>query len=191
MFRNLLILFTFFISSMAFAQNVPNPCADIAEATRGKTSTQIDTILQTCRGEAGAAPVITVDNAKQWSEIAQSFASAAGTAAKELGVATNEFLNSPAGYLLAAVLVFNYGGGLVIIGIPFAILSLFMFYYAWRLAYTRSVTYTETPVLWGFWSIRRKTRVLNDTLSESRAFFLGLTGVFIALLNVVFLINLA
>ena len=95
MFRNLLILFTFFISSMAFAQNVPNPCADIAEATRGKTSTQIETILQSCRGDGSSTPVLTASNAKEWSEIASAFASAAGTAAKELGVATNDFLDSP------------------------------------------------------------------------------------------------
>lgn len=191
MLRNLLILLAIFTSSVAFAQNVHNPCADIAEATRGKTSTQIETILQTCRGETTSAPVITADNAKEWSEIAQSFASAAGTAAKELGVATNDFLNSPAGYLLAAVLIFNYGGGLVIIGIPFVFLSVFMFYYAWRLAFTKSVTYTETPVLWGFWSIRRKNRILGDTLSVDRSLALGMTGVFIAVVNVVILFNLA
>ena len=191
MLRNLLILLAIFTSSFTFAQNAPNPCADIAEATRGKTSTQIETILQSCREDGGVTTALTVDNAKEWSEIAQSFTSAAGTAAKELGVATNDFLNSPAGYLLAAVLVFNYGGGLVIIGIPFFFLSVFMFYYAWRLAYTESVTYTETPVLWGFWSIRRKNRILGDQLSESRAFFLATTGVFIVAVNIVLLHNLA
>lgn len=103
MIRNLLIFMMLFASSMVFAQNnVPNPCADIAEATRGKTSTQIDTILQSCRGESGLmTPTLTADNAREWADIAQAFTKAAGTVAKELGVATNDFLDSPAGYLLA------------------------------------------------------------------------------------------
>lgn len=190
MFRNLLIIFTFFASSIVFAQTVPNPCADIAEATRGKTSTQIETILQSCREDGGVTTALTVDNAKEWSEIAQSFASAAGTAAKELGVATNDFLDSPAGYLLAAILIFNYGGGLLFVGIPLFIFSFFMFYYAWRLAYTEKVEYSDVPVLWGFWSIRRNNRILSKTITESRGGFLAATGVVLLVLNLVVTLNM-
>lgn len=192
MFRNLLFLLAIFASSMSFAQNAPNPCADIAEATRGKTSTQIDTILQSCRGESGLmTPTLTADNAQEWADIAQAFAKAAGTAAKELGVATNDFLDSPAGYLLAGVLIYNYGGGFILVGIPFALFTILLYLFIARAAYTAEITYTPVPVLWGFWTIRRKTRKYREYLGESRGGFLAIIGIALALLNVAVIVNVA
>jgi hypothetical protein len=189
MIRNLLISLMFFISGAVFAQNATvNPCGDIPNATKDMTPSQIQTILETCR--TGGVPSLTVDNAKEWSEIAESFAKAAGTAAKELGVATNDFLNSPAGYLLAGVLVFNYGGGLILIGIPFMILSFFGIKHAWRWAYTDEIKYENVPVLWGFWTIRRATRTQREYLGESRGFFIAAITALIAVANVVMIVNL-
>jgi hypothetical protein len=192
MIRNLLISLMFFISGAVFAQNATtvNPCDDIPNATKNMTSDQIRTILESCRTGGFTSQPITVDSAKEWSEIAESFAKAAGTAAKELGVATNEFLNSPAGYLLAGVLVFNYGGGLILIGIPFMILSFFGIKHAWRWAYTDKVTYENVPVLWGFWTIRRSTRTQREYLGESRGFFIAAITALIAVANIVLIVNL-
>lgn len=190
MIRNLLISLVFFISGAAFAQTATvNPCDDIPNATKDMSPNQIQTILETCR--TGGVPTLTVDNAKEWTEIAEGFAKAAGTAARELGVATNDFLNSPAGFLLAAVLVFNYGGGLILIGIPFMILSFFAIQYAWRTAYTKEFEYEAVPVLWGFWTIRRSKRIYREYVGEARGAFLAATIALIAIANIVLIANLA
>lgn len=49
----------------------------------------------------------TVEKLDQWSEISLKFAKAIGVAAKEVGVATNEFLGTPAGKFTAALILWK------------------------------------------------------------------------------------
>lgn len=86
------------------------------------------------------------------------------------------------------VLIYNYGGGFILVGIPFALFTILLYVFIARAAYTAEITYT--PVLWGFWTIRRKTRKYREYLGESRGGFLAVTGIVLAMLNVVVFANI-
>lgn len=149
----------------AFAQSpqAPNPCANIAEATRNLSQQATATLLESCRTVAPTAVEKLADpvQANKWSEAAKGFAQALGIAAKELGIAANDFLDSPAGYLLAAILLFNYAGG-AIIGFPFTIFSMCFWWYVVRRITTTKIEYENVPMFWGALTIRRKKLVAYD-----------------------------
>lgn len=54
-----------------------------------------------------AAPKVTKEELSEWAAVSQEFAKAIGIAAKELGVAVNDFLNTPAGILTAGVIIWH------------------------------------------------------------------------------------
>lgn len=195
MFRSILLVFALMFSTAAFAQtaNVPNPCADIAEATRDKNSTEIQTILESCRTKASEAarilPQVTPEKAAEWSDAAKGFAEALGIAAKELGIATNDFLMSPAGFLLAAILLFNYAGG-AIIGFPFTIFTILLMFWLIRRMVTGKIEYETVPVLWGAFQYRRKKSYQSaEYLGEGKAALLLLTALGLLILNLVVWLN--
>lgn len=195
MFRSILLVFALMFSATAFAQttNVPNPCADIAETTRGKNSTEIQTILESCRakasGAAGILPELTPEKAADWSNAAKGFAEALGIAARELGIATNDFLASPAGFLLAVILLFNYAGG-AIVGLPFSIFTILLMYWMSRRLMTSKVEYEMVPILWGAFQYRRKKLVQTvDHISEGKAMLMILTAIGICIMNLVVWVN--
>lgn len=83
MIRSLLLVTLLLFSGLAFAQTAtPNPCANIAEATRNLSQQEVSTLLETCR-----APRATVveqlanpETANKWSDAAKGFAEAIGVA---------------------------------------------------------------------------------------------------------------
>ena len=146
-------------SATAFAETTttPNPCENIAETTRDMDTTQVYNLLASCRPEKAASVVAKLSDpvaANQWADAAKGFGQALGTAAKELGIAANDFLNSPAGYLLAGILIFNYAGGAVI-GLPFTIFSMFFWWYITRRSMLQSKEYVTVPMFWGMFTMRR------------------------------------
>ena len=195
MFRSVLLVFALMFSTAAFAQtaNVPNPCADIAEATRGKNPTEIQTILESCRAKASEAasilPELTPEKAADWSNAAKGFAEALGIAARELGIATNDFLTSPAGFLLAAILLFNYAGG-AIVGLPFSIFTILLMYWLIRRLMTGKVEYETVPIFWGAFQYRRKKLAQSvDYISEGKAALMILTAIGLGIMNIVVWVN--
>lgn len=190
MFRSILLVFALMFSATAFAQTAaPNPCANIAEATRGKNPTEIQTILESCRTEAASAtsilPEMTPERAAEWSDAAKGFAEALGIAARELGIATNDFLTSPAGVLLAAILLFNYAGG-AIVGFPFTIFTILVLLWLVRRLTTEKVEYETVPLLWGLVHYRRKKVDASvEYLSDSKGILLLLATVVMVVLNLI------
>jgi hypothetical protein len=61
-----------------------------------------------------AVGITTIESVDKWADISLKFARALGVAAKELGIAANDFLKTPAGMLTAGVIVFQYMGGPII-----------------------------------------------------------------------------
>ena len=197
MFRSILLAFTLMFSTAAFAQtaNVPNPCADIAEATRGKSATEIQTILETCRTKASESgsilPEVTPEKAAEWSDAAKGFAEALGIAARELGIATNDFLMSPAGFLLAAILLFNYAGG-AIIGLPFSVFTILLMFWLIRRLTTGKVEYEMVPIFWGAFHYRRKKLMETaDSIGEDNALLLLLTALGLGFMNIIVWFNVS
>lgn len=161
MFRSIILSVALMFSTVAFANEaVPNPCQNIPEVTKGKTTTEIAAILESCRSNSGSTilPSVNPEDAVEWSDAAKGFAEALGMAARELGIATNDFLNSPAGVLLAGILLINYAGG-AIIGLPFSLFSILLVYSLFRRFTAGEVKYELAPVLWGAFHIRRKVQV--------------------------------
>lgn len=188
MFRSFFLAVSLMLSSVAMAQTA-NPCDNIPEATRGKNSTEIATILETCRGDNGNLPSITPQKAAEWSDAAKGFAEALGIAAKELGIATNDFLMSPAGILLAIILLFNYAGG-AIMGFPFSIFTILLMFWLIRRLMTDKVEYEVVPILWGAFQWRRKKVVQSVSyISEGKGILLLLTALGLLLMNLVVWLN--
>lgn len=87
--------------------------------TDGLTESQkADLVKQAEAMKAQALPGSTIaDNTEKWLNIGERFGKMIGSAAREVGVAANEFLNTPVGKLTAAVIVYQYvGGSLIHIG---------------------------------------------------------------------------
>jgi hypothetical protein len=192
MFRSVLLSLAFLFAVPAFAQDAgPNPCANLAESTRGLSQEKTATLLESCRSGTGAPAAIQKmadpETASKWSAAAKGFAEALGIAAKELGIAANDFLDSPAGYLLAAILLFNYAGG-AIVGFPFTIFTLIFWWYVNRRVLIESVEHERVPLLWGAFSVRRVKNIVYDK-SEYTAIFHLLSALALVILNIVVWVN--
>lgn len=179
MFRNILLVLLMAFSFNAVAQNKTNPCDNIPLATKEMNAQEVNTLLEACRGKAasGVAAItdsVTPENASRFSEAAKGVAQAVGIAAKELGIAANDFLDSPAGYVLAAVLLFNYGGSLIagiLFGLPITFLALFLLYKFYRNYRAAECEYQYIPVLWGMFHRRRIVKYRMNEFDEGDCFY--------------------
>lgn len=100
------------------------------------------------KAAAPEQPALSPDNVREWAGLAKEFGSAIGQTAKELGIAVNDFLRTPAGILITIYLFWSKLGGIVI-GIPFVITIWFAFFKVWN-TYRRTPKAFETkPVLFG------------------------------------------
>lgn len=189
MLRSLMLVLALLVSPMAAAQEV-NPCANIAEATRNKTDAQVRTILATCRADGAESPVFTVEDASRWAEVSKAFAEAITETARGLGMASNEFLMTPAGLLLAVILIFTFVGQIVI-GIPFSAVSVFALYKIWnRIAYQR--VYEYVPVLNGWFTRRKLVKCeRHSSLTEHQGAQLMVFTIILAILNLTVWVSLA
>lgn len=153
------------------AASLANPCDNIPEATRGKGIHEIQTILAACRSPE---TVITQESAEKWSQLASTIGETISKTAREAGVAANEFLNSPAGLLLAGLLVIHYAGSTVftlLAGLPFALFMMVLAFQIYKWSLIGEIKYENVPVLWGLWNRRREVSRENfECYSDSRGF---------------------
>lgn len=192
MFRSLILASALMLmSATAFAQDTatPNPCANVAEATRNLGPQATETLLESCRKAAPTVAEKLADpvQADKWATVAKGFAEAIGNAAKGLGIAANDFLNSPAGYLLAAILLFNYAGG-AIIGFPFTIFSMLFWWTIVRRSMIDKVEYENVPMFWGAITVRRKKVTTYQSTDYTGAFAM-ITGIALIIMNIVVWVN--
>lgn len=106
--------------------------------------------------EKGGAFEMTPDDVKEWGSLAKEFGSAIGSTAKELGVAVNDFLRTPAGILITIYLFWSKLGG-IIIGIPFVVCIWFAFFKVWNTFRRTPVAFEHKPVLFGLFNKRYVT----------------------------------
>ena len=190
--KYILFALAMLVGFSAIAQNTTvNPCNNIPEVTKDMSSTQVATLLETCRTPSGVElPTVSVEQASQWGTVAKEFAGAIGIAAKELGVAVNDFIDSPAGYLMAAIKVFKFAGG-VIVAIPFTLVSSVFLYWVLSRIRIKSIEYEYKQVLWGLFEYRRKLRVdTRDQLPEHLQFYSLAAIVLTLVMNIVVWTNL-
>ncbi|BBL19210.1 hypothetical protein KIT04_041 [Vibrio phage KIT04] len=109
--KKFLVLLAATLSFNAFA----GTCADqVSRISNLDSATKQELIIQCEQAKLESMKTITtgvsddtVEKLDQWSEISLKFAKAIGVAAKEVGVATNEFLQTPAGKLTAAAILWK------------------------------------------------------------------------------------
>lgn len=187
MFRALLLSALMLFAVPSFAQETgPNPCADLANATKNLTAQATATLLESCRTKATTVveKIADPEVANKWAEAAKGIGQGIGVAAKELGIAANDFLDSPAGLVVALLLFFNFAGGFMstLIAAPLSVLSLYVLYKLLDRLWTEKVTYTMVPVLWGVFSFRRVFEYTRTDSDESvifmTAIYLVATGAF-------------
>jgi len=168
---------------VSYAQISANPCDNIPQATAGKTQTQVNTILELCRGgntpNLGTLANIEATDVSAWGAVAKDVAHAVGIAAKELGVATNDFLNSPAGLLVAFLIIFKVMGNYlayVFISIPFSLVLIWVWVKLNKTMAIKKITYDYKPVLFGLFQRKVITSVdygdgeITDTEAVTRIF---------------------
>lgn len=190
MIRSILLATLLLFSGVAFAQQAThNPCANIPEATRNMNQQEVTTLLETCRAPAATVveQLTNPETANKWSDAAKGFAEAIGIAAKELGIAANDFLDSPAGYLLAFILLFNYGGGMVI-GVPMSVFTILLWWTTVKRVMRGTIEYQMVPVFWGAFTMRRVSKMTTQS-SEEWGVYAVLSGICLLLLNLIIWVN--
>ena len=150
---------------------------------------EVSTLLETCRAPAASVveQLANPETANKWSDAAKGFAEAIGIAARELGVATNDFLDSPAGYLLAFILLFNYGGGMVI-GVPMSVFTILLWWTTVKRVMRGTIEYQTVPVFWGAFTMRRVSKMTTQS-SEEWGVYAVLSGIGLLILNLIIWVN--
>jgi hypothetical protein len=149
---------------------------------------QVDKAKALCaKPEPGAEVAVagvTPDKVRAWGSLGQEFSTAIVETATGLGVAANDLLFTPVGFMIAFYFMWDMVGG-ILIGVPLLI-ALWIAYF--RIGYwlsTESIEYEQVPVLWGAFTVKKiKTRNLN-TESENPSMWYFLAGVLSLILSAV------
>lgn len=110
-------------------------------------------VRKACDSVKAQTPEATLkpEDVREWANLAQDFGTAVGSTARELGIAVNDFLMTPAGILLTVYLFWSKLGG-IFIGIPFIIL-IWTVYLRFISNYKKTPTKFEVrPVLYGLFN---------------------------------------
>lgn len=152
---------------MLFAFSV-SVMAAVEVDTRGLTDTQKAELVKQAEAmkQAAESPVAIEDKAEKWVNIGKQFGEMVGGAAKEIGIAANEFLKTPVGIMTAGLIVFHYAGG-PIIHVALGTLILFVGIAVLSFCNRRwtgwKIEYDETKTNWfGNHPIKSKTRERTD-----------------------------
>lgn len=200
--RALLLIVMLCFPAFSWAATTPyNPCDHLADLYKQKSAVEYQGLVESCAPKQSAVDEVQdkMETAKKVAVVAQGVGQGVGDAAKgvgsavsdlakNLGVTANEFLRSPAGVLLAFVLVIKFVGSGKIIGIPFV---MFMVSFWWFIVnrMTRQVEYEFIPVLWGAFNFRRIKKVTRDE-SDFNSGFAVLTGFAMLIICAVACVNL-
>lgn len=172
---------------MAFSASA---MADVTVDTRGLSNSQkaelvkqVEQMKQTAR----ELPTGSAEKVDQWVNVGEHLGKMLGGAAKEVGIAVNEFVKTPVGMLATGVIVFNYVGGAVI-HVTCGLLILFMgwgilWYYS-RASTRLIVEYdTDKPANWlGKHPIKKVSRAEID---ENTSFALWFSAFVILVVSVI------
>ena len=128
-----------------------------------------------------------VDNVDKWVNVGERIGKMVGGAARELGVAANEFVQTDVGKMTAAMIVWNYMGADVVDvfvhvvgGTAFIFIGLTWIFIVMRRSQTTEVVYSTTEKNWfGNYVVLKKER---DRLTSDQQFgFTGSAAVVLAL----------
>lgn len=147
--RLFVILVLMFTSLFAHAQKVG---ADrVADAGWNNLSPQEQQLvlkqIQAMRGEVGSGERNLVESVDKWVGLGERLGQMVGGAAKEVGIAVNDFVKTPVGMMTTAVIVWKYiGRDLTKIASAFVTLfvGMLVIFFVFRNSRSRTITYDET-----------------------------------------------
>lgn len=156
--------------------------SDLTEAQIAAIKAQVATMESDALSAAEKAATAVIDNpetVKQWAEMSSAIAQGVGDTAKELGVAANEFLDSPAGLITVVLIAYHFLGtdfiGVIAMFLIFPTL-LFVYFRVIRWIRIESVTYNDEKAHW--YSPRGKTVNIKAFDSEQMVAFIVTNIVF-------------
>jgi hypothetical protein len=161
------MMFVLAISLPALAQQ--DPTRDLTPAQKQELQIMID------RMKADNSPSTAVairHEAEKWGELGNNMGLALISAAKQLGMAANEFAQTPLGMVTTGIVVYKVVGQEllgVIVGVPLALLGILIGLYVMLSNAFYDVKYDYRPFLFGLWQRKVVTEVVkNGDISTSK-----------------------
>ncbi len=126
-------------------------------------------------GDEVAVAGVTPDKVRAWGSLGQEFSTAIVETARGLGVAANDLLFTPVGFMIAFYFMWDMVGG-ILIGIPLFIALWTAYFIIGSRLHTSGVTYENKPVLWGAFTVKKvvsKSYERNPEGAHTYWYFLG------------------
>jgi hypothetical protein len=156
--------------------------------TRGLNDTQKAELVKMAEQMKQSAPAITTaEKVDQWVNVGERIGKMLGGAAKEVGLAVNEFVKTPVGMLATGVIVFNYIGGAVIHvfgGLFILLLGTWALWYYVRNSTRMVIEYDlEKPANWlGNHPVKK---VVRDSIGDDQAVGVWLSAIGLVVVSLV------
>ena len=82
--------------------------------TRGLTATQKAELVKQAEAMKASTPLETAEKVDKWVDVGERLGKMMGGAAREVGIAVNDFVKTPVGLMTAGLIVWNYMGSMLI-----------------------------------------------------------------------------
>jgi len=128
-------IFTLFISTLANAQGLNNTDLNLD----GLSDAQIAELIQQAEGMRTTPQQVDIERLNQYAEFGQAFGSAIAQTAAEVGQATNEFIQTPAGKIAVALIVWKVAGD-DLLGVVAGIVWYLVMIPLWMVFWKKNVT---------------------------------------------------
>jgi membrane protein CcdC involved in cytochrome C biogenesis len=125
---------------------------DVSKLTPEQKAKMIASVVEMQKESTGHTSATVRKEAEQWIDLGGNMGRAAVAAAKELGIAANDFVKTPLGMVTMAVVVYKFVGASllhIVFGLFFFILTIGLTVHFVRADYYASADYERVPVLWG------------------------------------------
>lgn len=178
-----LFLLSLFSVTPAMAQQAVIDCSTV---DMNDKSPVMQVLIDQCKPKTEEK--ITPDDVREWGSLGKEFSSAVVDTAKELGVAVNEFLYTPVGFLIAFYFMWDMIGG-IIIGIPLLIFIWWMYFKVCNI-FTKPKSYIEyetVPYLWGAFYLKKAKTIRYDKVSGEAYlcwFILGFPAIILSFITI-------
>ena len=135
-----------FIAMIALAISATAFAGTVEVDTRGLSAEQKAQLVQQAEAMKKATPLEVADKVDQWVNVGEKIGKMMGGAAKEVGIAVNDFVKTPVGMMTAGLIVWNYMGGMIVhvtAGAIFFVVSFSLLTYMMRRCSTVHVAYDK------------------------------------------------
>lgn len=148
------------------------------EAKEAREQAKGGTVIQT------VSEAVTSERVSAFGLAAKDVAAAIGIAAKELGVAANDFLATPAGILVAAVVIWKLFA-IQFIGLAGVFVVTYAAWWMIRRSMVESYDLVEKKRFWGLWTVTKRVPVYSSVkdLDGNQGETMVFTAIICAILN--------